>query len=173
MAGSWSPLRGRAPEVASLSPEVIETTELDTLGSFSISKRPSIPRLGEDFVAGGTPVRNRVHLLKRSVTQVARVAAVMAMVPAALIVGAGAAVADNSAAAKAEPNTVTFGLLGPVGLVAVVLGVLGMAAGIVRQRKRAAQAAQVPAEPAAVAEAMHMDEPTRPAVAPARRTPAA
>lgn len=41
--------------------------------------------------------------------------------------------------AQAEPNAMTFGLLGPVGLVAIALGVLGMTAGVVRQRRRAAK----------------------------------
>lgn len=53
---------------------------------------------------------------------------------ASLVATAGTATAEQ--AARVEPNTVTFGLLGPVGLVAVALGIIGMAAGVVRQRRR-------------------------------------
>nr|WP_245975591.1 hypothetical protein [Amycolatopsis palatopharyngis] len=54
---------------------------------------------------------------------------------ASLATAAGTATAEQ--AARVEPNTVTFGLLGPVGLAAVVLGIIGMTAGVVRQRRRA------------------------------------
>jgi lysylphosphatidylglycerol synthetase-like protein (DUF2156 family) len=53
---------------------------------------------------------------------------------ASLVAMAGTASADQ--AARVEPNTITFGLLGPVGLAAVVLGIIGMTAGVVRQRRR-------------------------------------
>ncbi|WP_425387943.1 hypothetical protein [Amycolatopsis nigrescens] len=87
-----------------------------------------------------------------------------------MLAGSGVAAADSSAAA--EPEMVTFGLLGPVGLVAVVLGVLGMAAGVLRQRRRAAAKA-VPAQPGApdvtaMANAVltESDDPTRPTLSP-------
>ncbi|MEU6646244.1 hypothetical protein ABZ863_27375 [Saccharomonospora sp. NPDC046836] len=93
-------------------------------------------------------MRNPVSEPARPVTRVLRGAAVLLGVPAALLVaGAGSAFA-----AQAEPNAMTFGLLGPVGLIAVVLGVLGMTAGVVRQRRKARAKAVVPAD-AAPAEA--------------------
>ncbi|WP_338061500.1 hypothetical protein [Prauserella marina] len=50
----------------------------------------------------------------------------------------------TASAAQAEPNAMTFGLLGPVGLVAIVLGVIGMTAGVVRQRMKKARAVATP-----------------------------
>lgn len=52
--------------------------------------------------------------------------------------------ADVLVAAQAETNAMTFGLLGPVGLVAIVLGVFGMTAGVVRQRRKTRAARQTP-----------------------------
>lgn len=49
---------------------------------------------------------------------------------------------DAALLAQAEPNAMTFGVLGPVGLVAIALGVVGMTAGVLRQRKRAVAKAQ-------------------------------
>nr|WP_307832224.1 hypothetical protein [Prauserella cavernicola] len=73
-------------------------------------------------------------------------AAVLTGVPASLLVaGAGSA-----AAAQAEPNAMTFGLLGPVGLIAVVLGVLGMTAGVLRQRRRTRAESILAVEPAPI-----------------------
>nr|WP_246256948.1 hypothetical protein [Amycolatopsis anabasis] len=91
-----------------------------------------------------------------------------------LIAGAGVASAEPLTVAQAEPDPVTFGLLGPVGLVAVVLGVLGMALGALRQRRRA-QATQQAPEPdvASIVEPALAEEQTRPSVESARRTPAA
>ncbi|PXY32293.1 hypothetical protein [Prauserella muralis] len=54
--------------------------------------------------------------------------------------------ADVVLAAQAEPNAMTFGLLGPVGLIAIVLGVLGMTAGVLRQRRKARAEAVVAVE---------------------------
>nr|WP_235999723.1 hypothetical protein [Qaidamihabitans albus] len=83
-----------------------------------------------------------------------------------MLLGAGAAqAAQPGRSVQAEPNAMTFGLLGPVGLAAVVLGVLGMAAGVARQRRRARAAEPAGAEMAAMAEAVLAEEP-------ARRTPA-
>ncbi|WP_167121672.1 hypothetical protein [Amycolatopsis viridis] len=70
-------------------------------------------------------------------------------------------VATAAPATQAEPTGVSFGLLGPVGLAAVLLGILGMALGIVRQRRKAQAEAAVPAEAPVVVE-----EPTRPALTP-------
>lgn len=50
-----------------------------------------------------------------------------------------------SAASSPGSSTETFGLLGPVGIVAVSLGVLGMAAGVLRRRKRVAAEAALAA----------------------------
>ncbi len=103
-------------------------------------------------------MRNPVHLLMRSALASARVAAVIA-VPAALLV-AGAVPA--SAAESTSRSEMAFGLLGPVGLIAVALGIVGMAFGVFRQRRKAraaANAAPVPVQPtgpgvAAMAEAV-------------------
>ncbi|WP_236796781.1 hypothetical protein [Amycolatopsis sp. GM8] len=80
---------------------------------------------------------------------------------ALLATGTGVAnAADNQVAPATE--TMSFGVLGPVGLAAVALGIVGMALGVIRQRRKAAQA---PAEPAAeVAE-----DGTRPTLTPYRR----
>ncbi|MGW4592503.1 hypothetical protein ACWEKJ_34740 [Amycolatopsis thermoflava] len=72
-------------------------------------------------------------------------------------------VAAASPATQAEPTGVSFGLLGPVGLAAVLLGIIGMALGIVRQRRKAQAEAVVPV----VVETP--EEPTRPALTPYRR----
>ncbi|GAA1975005.1 hypothetical protein GCM10009754_57720 [Amycolatopsis minnesotensis] len=63
---------------------------------------------------------------------------------AAVVSGAGAASADTLA--QGEPDVLSFGILGPVGLVAVVIGVLGMTAGVIRQRKKVAAEAAKAAE---------------------------
>lgn len=47
-----------------------------------------------------------------------------------------AAAQQSERGAPPEIDTVPFGVLGPVGIVAIVLGLLGMVAGIVRQRRR-------------------------------------
>lgn len=91
-------------------------------------------------------MRNRVRPLSRSSARAKRGAVVVLMTVIAVATGAGAATA--STLAQGEPDVMTFGILGPVGLVAVVIGVLGMTAGVIRQRKKAAaeaaKAAEVP-----------------------------
>jgi hypothetical protein len=80
--------------------------------------------------------------------------------------GGPAAAAAESGSATAEADLAAFGLLGPVGLAAVVLGIIGMALGVVRQRRKAQAAAKPaateaalgPAEPPAVS--VDSDEPT-------------
>ncbi|WP_245901194.1 hypothetical protein [Prauserella shujinwangii] len=99
--------------------------------------------------------------MTRSFARALRAAAALGLVPVALLLGAGAAHAEQSV--QAEPNAMTFGLLGPVGLAAVVLGVVGMAAGVVRQRRKtreeAAAAERVHADVPALAGAVAADEP--------------
>ncbi len=89
-------------------------------------------------------MRNPVHLLMRSALPAARVAAVVAIPVALLVAGAVPA----SAAESTSRSEMAFGLLGPVGLVAVALGIVGMAFGVLRQRRKARAA--VPAAPAAL-----------------------
>ncbi|MFC3486622.1 hypothetical protein ACFORH_21935 [Amycolatopsis roodepoortensis] len=97
----------------------------------------------------------------RSTLPAARAAAVIAIPVALLIAGAVPA----SAADMTSRSEMAFGLLGPVGLIAVALGVVGMAFGVFRQRRKA-RAAAVPAAPpqpaaphvAAMAEAVLADE---------------
>nr|WP_208406956.1 hypothetical protein [Amycolatopsis granulosa] len=69
-------------------------------------------------------------------------------------------VATAAPATQAEPTGVSFGLLGPVGLAAVLLGILGMVLGIVRQRRK------VQAEPAPAQAPVVVEEPTGPVLAP-------
>ncbi|WET80419.1 hypothetical protein P3102_03980 [Amycolatopsis sp. QT-25] len=77
----------------------------------------------------------------RSALPAARAAAVVAIPVALLVGGAGPA----SAAEMASRSEMAFGLLGPVGLVAVALGIVGMAFGVFRQRRKARAAAVAPA----------------------------
>lgn len=90
------------------------------------------------------PVSEQSRPLARVLRGGAALVAAQALTAFLLVLGAGTA-----SAAQAEPNAMTFGLLGPVGLVAVALGVLGMAAGVVRQRRKARAQVVTMAEPAA------------------------
>ncbi|MFK0243787.1 hypothetical protein ACIQUM_03750 [Amycolatopsis azurea] len=83
----------------------------------------------------------------RSALPAARVAAVIAIPVALLVAGAVPA----SAAEATSRSEMAFGLLGPVGLIAVALGIVGMAFGVFRQRRKARAAAATPA-PAAPAQ---------------------
>lgn len=95
-------------------------------------------------------MRNPTSEPGRPVVCGVRGASVTAGVLLTLPVSAGTASAEAAGrVVQAEPNALTFGLLGPVGMVAVALGVVGMAAGVVRQRRRP----RAPEEPAPVAEA--------------------
>ena len=94
-------------------------------------------------------MRNPRHNLLRPL------AAATALSLCLTLLGAGSA----SAATAIEPEAMTAGILGPVGLVAVVLGVVGMALGILRQRRKA-RATQPVTPPQA------HEEPTRPTLQP-------
>lgn len=74
------------------------------------------------------------ELVRSSASVIRHVAVLILGALASLVAMAGTAAAEQ--AARVEPNTVTFGLLGPVGLAAVVLGIVGMAAGVLCQRRR-------------------------------------
>lgn len=123
-------------------------------------------------------MHNPVGFLVRSTVRVVRTSATVVAVPSGLLVlGAGVASAQEAqtTTVHAEPAAVTFGLLGPVGLVAVALGIVGMTAGVLRQRRKT-RAAVVTAEPgaptvAAMAEAVLVEKPTRPALTPSPRRP--
>ncbi|WP_410656917.1 hypothetical protein [Amycolatopsis sp. lyj-112] len=78
----------------------------------------------------------------RSALPAARAAAVVAIPVALLVAGAGPA----SAADTTSRSEMAFGLLGPVGLIAVALGIVGMAFGVFRQRRKA-RATAVPTIP--------------------------
>lgn len=58
-------------------------------------------------------------------------------VAAAVLVSLAALAAPASAATLAAPSPAPFGLLGPVGIVAVGIGVAGMIAGLARRRREA------------------------------------
>ncbi|MEV6908969.1 hypothetical protein [Amycolatopsis sp. NPDC051071] len=99
----------------------------------------------------------------RSALPVGRVAAVVAIPVALLIAGA----APASAAESTSRSEMAFGLLGPVGLVAVALGIVGMAFGVFRQRRKTRAATPGSAVPAgsaapAVATARAVAAPVRP-----------
>ncbi|KFU83168.1 hypothetical protein [Amycolatopsis lurida] len=77
----------------------------------------------------------------RSAMPAARAAVVVAIPVALLVAGAVPA----SAADTTSRSEMAFGLLGPVGLIAVALGIVGMAFGVFRQRRKARAAAVAPA----------------------------
>jgi hypothetical protein len=86
----------------------------------------------------------------RSTLRGFRAAAVVALVPAGLLLaGGGSAFADVTTTAQAETNAESFGVLGPVGLVAVALGIIGMTLGVLRQRRKTRIAEAAPAMPEA------------------------
>jgi hypothetical protein len=101
---------------------------------------------------------------------------VLTVVPAGLLVlGTGeASAAGTYTTVRAESTTITFGLLGPVGVVAIALGIVGMTAGVVRQLRKA-KAAVVETTAAAdsgvigMAEAVLAEDPTNPAMSPTPR----
>ncbi|WP_245633926.1 hypothetical protein [Amycolatopsis jejuensis] len=85
---------------------------------------------------------------------------VLAILLTVLVTSAGTATAAfaDDGVARAETTSAGFGMLGPVGLVAVAFGIVGMTLGVLRQRRKArTRAAAVirAAEP-------ETDEPTRP-----------
>ncbi|WP_328606335.1 hypothetical protein OG943_41430 [Amycolatopsis sp. NBC_00345] len=88
----------------------------------------------------------------------ARTATLVAFPAALLLAGSSVAFADDGVA-RAETTSAGFGMLGPVGLVAVALGIVGMMLGVLRQRRKARAAAA----PAPVAEPrVDSEDPTRP-----------
>ncbi|MDX3195519.1 hypothetical protein PV458_44570 [Streptomyces sp. MN03-5084-2B] len=130
-------------------------------------------------------MRNPGRTLLRSTLRGLRAAVVLALVPAGLLLagGAGAFAAvttTTTTTAQADSNVEAFGVLGPVGLVAVALGIVGMTLGVLRQRRktRAATAAlaeattvvvELPGPVTAMAEAVLADPdgtPTRPFLTP-------
>lgn len=113
-------------------------------------------------------MHNPVGFLVRTTMRVARASAVLVTVPAGLLVlGSGAAFAQSAGTTtNAQPDVVTFGLLGPVGLVAVALGIVGMTAGVFRQRRKArATAADTAPIPVRAEES---SQPTHPVLTPRR-----
>jgi hypothetical protein len=73
---------------------------------------------------------------------------VVALVPVGLLLAGGAsAFADVTTTAQADTNAESFGVLGPVGLVAVALGIVGMTLGVLRQRRKTRVAEAAPAVP--------------------------
>jgi hypothetical protein len=63
-----------------------------------------------------------------------------------LAMGTGIASASQSAPMETDADVMSFGLLGPVGLVAVALGVIGMALGVIRQRRKVSAKPQAATE---------------------------
>ncbi|WP_409183374.1 hypothetical protein F9C11_02715 [Amycolatopsis sp. VS8301801F10] len=112
---------------------------------------------------GRTPVRDAVRDGRGAGSRALAVASgrVLAVLATILVAAAGTgatAFADDNVV-RAETTSTGFGMLGPVGLVAVGFGVLGMALGVLRQRRKArakaleaiaAGAEEPPLEPAAL-----------------------
>lgn len=93
-------------------------------------------------------MRNPGRTLLRSTLRGFRAAVVLALVPAGLLLaGGGSAFAAVMTTAQADTNAATFGVLGPVGLVAVALGIVGMTLGVLRQRRKTRLAEAAPAVP--------------------------
>jgi hypothetical protein len=93
-------------------------------------------------------VRNPGRTLLRSTLRGFRAAVVVALVPAGLLLaGGGSAFADVTTTAQADTNAASFGVLGPVGVVAVALGIIGMTLGVLRQRRKTRLAEAAPAVP--------------------------
>ncbi|WP_410616216.1 hypothetical protein [Amycolatopsis sp. lyj-109] len=125
-------------------------------------------------------MRNPGRTLLRSTLRGSRAAVVVALVPVGLLLaGGGSAFAAVTTSAQADTNAETFGLLGPVGLVAVALGIVGMTLGVLRQRRKTRAAValaeattvvvDLPCPVTAMAEAVLADPdvtPTRPFLAP-------
>lgn len=91
-------------------------------------------------------MRNPGQLLMRSTlrgVRAARAGAVLVLVPAGLLAaGAATALADGTTV-QADSNSDSFGVLGPVGLVAVALGIVGMTLGVLRQRRKTRSTAEI------------------------------
>lgn len=87
-------------------------------------------------------MRNPGRTLLRSTLRGSRAAVVVTLVPAGLLLaGAGSAFAAVTTTAQSGTNAESFGVLGPVGLVAVALGIVGMTLGVLRQRRKTRAAA--------------------------------
>jgi hypothetical protein len=94
-------------------------------------------------------VRNPGPTLMRSTLRASRAAAVVALVPAALLLAGGGNAFADVVTAQADSGAESFGVLGPVGLVAVALGIVGMTLGVLRQRRKTRVAEAAPAVPEA------------------------
>lgn len=92
-------------------------------------------------------MRNPGRTLLRSTLRGSRAAVVVALVPAGLLLAGGSAFAADTTTAQADTNVEAFGVLGPVGLVAVALGIVGMTLGVLRQRRKTRLAEAAPAVP--------------------------
>ncbi|OLF05051.1 hypothetical protein BLA60_38105 [Actinophytocola xinjiangensis] len=92
--------------------------------------------------AGGAPVRNRVgSVAARTAATTSKLVLVLVLVPTALVVAAQGAAAAPVAEDDVAATSVSFGLLGPVGIGAVVLGFGGLVIGLLRHRRRVVTAA--------------------------------
>ncbi|OXM66875.1 hypothetical protein CF165_19045 [Amycolatopsis vastitatis] len=127
-------------------------------------------------------MRNPGQTLLRSTLRGFRAAAVVALVPAGLLLAGGGSAFADVTTVRADANAESFGVLGPVGLVAVALGIVGMTLGVLRQRRKTRAAAalapavpvipvapEVPGPVTAMAEAVLADPdtaPTRPFLTP-------
>lgn len=100
-------------------------------------------------------MRNRVvPVAARAAAMTSKLVLVMVLAPVALVAlaqsASAATLADGLANEDVAATSVSFGLLGPVGIGAVVLGFGGLVVGLLRHRRRGAiTAASTAATPAA------------------------
>jgi hypothetical protein len=121
-------------------------------------------------------VRNRValrrtHAVRAWAVRVTRAAIALVALPVLLLVAtAQGAAAQESDIAEAR---VPFSIAGPVGIAAVVLGLGGLALGLLRLRRKTAQAETTPMEAVAPAPPVTPAVVAPAAVAPGPQTPIA
>ena len=87
-------------------------------------------------------MRNQVgSVAARTAATTSKLVLVMVLVPVALVAAAQGAAATPVAEDDVAATSVSFGLLGPVGIAAVVLGFGGLVIGLLRHRRRVVTAA--------------------------------
>lgn len=87
-------------------------------------------------------MRNQVgSVAARTAAITSKLVLVMVLVPVALVAAAQGAAATPVAEDDVAATSVSFGLLGPVGIAAVVLGFGGLVIGLLRHRRRVVTAA--------------------------------
>ncbi|GAB3436957.1 hypothetical protein [Actinophytocola sediminis] len=107
-------------------------------------------------------MRNRVApVAARTAAMASKLVLVVVLVPVALVTAAQGAAAATLADDDVAATSVSFGLLGPVGIAAVVLGFGGLVIGLLRHRRREITAATVaiPVDPSGTLPVLEATEP--------------